>query len=63
MRSLHLCFWLHHAYELHEADKWAQKGYYGGEVAFREANGNSSRFWRCLSVIASGIEICMFPWW
>ena len=38
MRSLHLCFWLHHAYELHEADKWAQKGYYGGEVAFREAD-------------------------
>lgn len=38
MRSLHLCFWLHHPYELHESDKWVQKGYYGGEVAFRAAD-------------------------
>lgn len=38
MRSLHLCFWLHHPYELHESDKWIQKGYYGGEVAFRAAD-------------------------
>ncbi len=38
MRTLHLSFWLHHPYELHTLAKWAEKGYYGGEVAFREAD-------------------------
>ncbi len=38
MRALHLSFWLHHPYELHESSKWAEKSYYGGEAAFREAD-------------------------
>lgn len=38
MRTLHLSFWLHHPYELQASAKWAEKGYYGGETAFREAN-------------------------
>lgn len=38
MRALHLGFWLHHPYELHESAKWPEKGYYGGEQAFRAAD-------------------------
>lgn len=35
MRALHLCFWLHHPYELLGAGKW-EKGYFGGENEFRK---------------------------
>lgn len=37
MRALHLCFWLHHPYELRNASDW-QKGYYGGEDDFKRHN-------------------------
>ncbi len=37
MRALHLCFWLHRAYELLEESGW-NKGYFGGEAGFREAD-------------------------
>ncbi len=37
MRALHLCFWLHHPYELHSSEKW-DRGYFGGEAAFRKAD-------------------------
>ncbi len=35
MRALHLCFWLHHPYELLGAGKW-EKGYFGGENEFKK---------------------------
>ncbi len=35
MRALHLCFWLHHPYELLGEGKW-EKGYFGGELGFRK---------------------------
>lgn len=37
MRALHLCFWLHHPYELNDVEHW-QKGYFGGEADFRRAD-------------------------
>ncbi len=33
MRALHLNFWLHHPYKLHERSEWG-KGYFGGEAEF-----------------------------
>lgn len=37
MRALHLNFWLHHPYKLHEKSQWT-KGYFGGEAEFARVN-------------------------
>lgn len=37
MRALHLNFWLHHPYKLHERSEWS-KGYFGGEAEFRRVD-------------------------
>lgn len=37
MRALHMNFWLHHPYKLHERSEW-DRGYFGGEAEFRKAD-------------------------
>lgn len=37
MRALHFCFLMHHPYELNLSGKW-ERGYFGGEKSFRQAD-------------------------